>query len=62
MKEKVTGSVCMAVKSINTVDLTEEELEELEKKVKGMTFAQLMEFRGEFEADEMGFVGRKEGI
>jgi hypothetical protein len=52
----------MAVKSVNTVDLTEEELEELEKKVKGMTFAQLREFRGEFEADEMGFVGRKEGI
>jgi hypothetical protein len=52
----------MAVKSVNTVDLTEEELEELEKRVKEMTFAQLRKFRGEFEADEMGFVGRKEGI
>lgn len=52
----------MTVKSVNTRNLTKAELIKEENKVKNMTKAQLKKFREGFDADQMGFAGRKEGI
>lgn len=52
----------MAVKSVNTRDLTKAEIEKIEVRVKEMSAAQLRKFRESFDADEMGFSGRKEGV
>ena len=52
----------MNVKSVNTRDLTSAELERIDSNVKEMTIQELRQFRESFDADEMGFSGRKEGI
>lgn len=52
----------MAVKSVNTRNLTKAEMIKEETKVKEMTKAQLKKFRAGFDPDQMGFAGRKEGI
>ena len=60
LKEK--GFYVMIVKSVNTRDLTKTEIEKLEDRVKEMTVMELRKFRESFDADEMGFSGRKEGV
>ena len=60
LKEK--GFYFMIVKSVNTRELTKTEIEKLEDKIKEMTVMELRKFRESFDADEMGFSGRKEGI
>lgn len=50
------------VKSINTANLTSEELEEIQKSLEEADTGERIRFREEFDPDEMGFVGRKEGI
>lgn len=52
----------MTVKSVNTRDLTKTEINKIDEKVKEMTVQELRQFRESFDADEMGFSGRKEGI
>lgn len=52
----------MAIKSVNTRDLTKAELDKINTDVKEMTVQELRQFRESFDADEMGFSGRKEGI
>lgn len=52
----------MALKSINTRDMSKIELTELEKAVKEMSEEMLKKFRESFDVDEMGFSGRMEGI
>ena len=52
----------MEVKSVNTRNLTKAELMKEEERIKKMTAAQLRKFRESFDADQMGFAGRMEGI
>ncbi|WP_164516752.1 hypothetical protein [Clostridium transplantifaecale] len=52
----------MIVKSVNTRELTKTEIEKLEDRIKEMTSMELRKFRESFDADEMGFSGRKEGV
>ena len=52
----------MAVKSLNTKNLTKDELAVLNEKIKKMSPARLRKFRDGFDEDAMGFSGRKEGI
>lgn len=60
LKEK--GFNFMIVKSVNTRELTKTEIEKLEDRIKEMTAMELRKFRESFDADEMGFSGRKEGV
>lgn len=50
------------VKSLNTHNLTKDELKDIQESVKKASEAQLRRFLKEFDPDEMGFYGRKEGI
>ena len=52
----------MTVKSVNTRNLTKAELDKEDARIKEMTAAELRNFRESFDADQMGFAGRKEGV
>lgn len=50
------------VKSVNTVNLTSEELKRIQMSLEETDERERTKFREEFDPDDMGFVGRKEGI
>ena len=50
------------VKSLNTQNLTKDELKDIQETLKKATPAKIRRFLREFNPDEMGFYGRKEGI
>lgn len=52
----------MTVKSVNTRNLTKVELDKEDARIKEMTAAELRNFRESFDADQMGFAGRKEAV
>ena len=52
----------MTVKSVNTRNLTKAELDKEDARIKEMTAAELRNFMESFDADQMGFAGRKEGV
>lgn len=50
------------VKSVNTVNLTSAELKGIQKSLEEADAKERKRFREEFDPNDMGFVGRKEGI
>lgn len=50
------------VKSLNTQNLTADELKEIQESTAQASAKVLRHFLKEFNPDEMGFYGRKEGI
>ncbi|WP_200801318.1 hypothetical protein [Clostridium sp. Marseille-P2415] len=50
------------VKSESTRDMTRVELLGIQENLKDSDYTEVERFRESFDADEMGFVGRREGI
>lgn len=52
----------MMVKSLNTKNMTKAEIADIQESLFKASRKRIKEFRKEFNPDEMGFYGRKEGI
>lgn len=50
------------VKSESTKDMTHIELLEIQENLKNSDYTEIERFRESFDADDMGFSGRREGI
>lgn len=61
-RDNIKRNRFMALKSLNTNNMSKIELKALQEEVKEMSAEMLKKFRESFDVDVMGFSGRMEGI